>query len=270
MDRHWQKLEYPQVLERLASYTDFSGGRELALALTPAFEIHEVRERQALTAEARALLEVRPDFGLGGVSDIRPLVERARHGATLLPTEFLEIKATCSGVGRVRRLLTSLDSRFPGLGDIAWRIEPLPALQEAIGRVLDDRGEVRDTASDDLGRIRRELRVTQSRLQDRLQRILRFVIPVRTDYKGQVPGIVHDRSSSGATLFIEPTQLVPLNNALRELKLAEEEEVRRLLQRLTARVAREADLLHHTLDAVAELDLVMAMARYAADLAAGW
>lgn len=285
MDRHWQKLEYPQVLERLASYTDFSGGKELALALTPAFEIHEVRERQALTAEARALLEVRPDFGLGGVSDIRPLVERARHNATLLPTEFLEIRATCSGVGRVRRLLTSLDSRFPGLADIAWRMESLPALQEAIGRVLDDRGEVRDTASEDLSRIRRELRVTQSRLQERLQRILtspevapylqealitrragRFVIPVRTDYKGQVPGIVHDRSSSGATLFIEPTQLVPLNNALRELKLAEEEEVRRLLQRLTARVAREADLLHHTLDAVAELDLVMAMARYAADL----
>ena len=143
MDRHWQKLEYPQVLER----TDFSGGRELALALTPAFEIHEVRERQALTAEARALLEVRPDFGLGGVSDIRPLVERARHGATLLPTEFLEIKATCSGVGRVRRLLTSLDSRFPGLGDIAWRIEPLPALQEAIGRVLDDHSALGDSLS---------------------------------------------------------------------------------------------------------------------------
>lgn len=282
MDHHWRKLEYPQILERLASYADFSGGKELALALTPAFEIHEARARQSLTAEARALLEMRPDFALGGISDIRPLVERARHSATLTPTEFLEIRATCLGVARVRRILTSMESRFPGLADIAWRMEPLPALTDAIARVLNDRGEVRDDASEDLGRIRRELRVTQARVQERLQHILtspevapylqealitrrggRFVIPVRTDYKGQVPGIVHDRSSSGATLFIEPTQVVALNNTLRELKLAEEEEVQRLLQRLTARVGRDADVLEHTLDAVAHLDLVMAMARYA-------
>ncbi len=125
----------------------------------------------------------------------------------------------------------------------------MPGLAEAIARVLDDRGEVRDSASDELSRIRRELRITQDRVQDRLRRLIgsaevapylqealitrregRFVIPVQADFKGHVQGIVHDRSSSGATLFVEPAQVVEMNNALRELRLAEEEEVIRLLR----------------------------------------
>jgi len=238
MNRHWITLEYPEILKRLARYTDFSGGAELALALLPTSDHREARERLALTREARLLLDARSDFALGGVHDIRPLAERAQHGVTLQPGDFLQARDTLVGAARVRRILTQLETQFPGLADIAWRIHPLANLVEAIGRVLDDRGEVRDNASPELARIRRDLRVAQDRIQERLRRLIasadvapylqetlvtrregRFVIPVRSDFRGQVQGIVHDRSSSGATLFVEPAQVVELNNTLRELSL---------------------------------------------------
>jgi len=284
MNRHWVTLEYPEILKRLARYTDFSGGAELALALLPTSDHREARERLALTREARLLLDARADFALGGVHDIRPVAERAQHGVTLQPGDFLQARDTLVGAARVRRTLTQLETQFPGLADIAWRIHPLGNLVEAIGRVLDDRGEVRDNASPELARIRRDLRVAQDRIQERLRRLIasadvapylqetlvtrregRFVIPVRSDFRGQVQGIVHDRSSSGATLFVEPAQVVELNNALRELSLAEEAEVYRLLRALSAQVAQNSDEIKATVDALAEIDLTFAKARYAAE-----
>jgi DNA mismatch repair protein MutS2 len=287
MNRHWITLEYPEILRRLARHTDFSGGHALALALEPVFEIHEATERLALTSEARALLRACPDFALGGVMDVRPLAERARHGVTLQSGDFLELRGTLLGAARIRSILIRLENQFPGMADIAYRVASLPGLAEAIARVLDDRGEIRDNASDELARIRRELRVTQDRIQDRLRRIIgssevapylqetlitrrdgRFVIPVQADFKGHVKGIVHDRSSSGATLFMEPTSVIEMNNALRELALAEEDEIIRILRELTARVGAQADEIAHTLDALAELDLVLAKARYAESVVA--
>lgn len=284
MNRHWVTLEYPEILQRLARYTDFSGGAELALALLPTSDHREARERLALTREARLLLEARSDFALGGVHDIRPLAVRASLGVTLQPGDFLLARDTLVGAARVRRTLTQLETQFPGLADIAWRIHPLANLVEAIGRVLDDRGEVRDNASAELARIRRDLRVAQDRIQERLRRLIaspdvapylqetlvtrregRFVIPVRSDFRGQVQGIVHDRSSSGATLFMEPAQVVELNNTLRELTLAEEEEIYRLLRALSAQVAQHSDEIKATVDALAEIDLTFAKARYAAE-----
>ncbi len=287
MNRHWEKLEYPEILRRLARHTDFSGGEALALALEPTFYLRDAQELLALTSEARLLLEAHPDFALGGVRDIRPLAARAQRGITLQPTELLEVRSTLIGAERVRRMVGRLEAQFPMLADIAARIYPLPGLAEAIARVLDDRGEVRDSASDELSRIRRELRITQDRVQDRLRRLIgsaevapylqealitrregRFVIPVQADFKGHVQGIVHDRSSSGATLFVEPAQVVEMNNALRELRLAEEEEVIRLLRVLSATVGQAADEINHTLDALANLDLVLARARYAESMMA--
>jgi DNA mismatch repair protein MutS2 len=201
---------------------------------------------------------------------------------TLQPEELLQVRNTLKGGGRVRRALTQLEPQFPALADIAWRIQSLPSLVEAIDKVLDDRGEIRDNASPELARIRRELRVTQERVQSKLRSIIsssnvapylqealvtrrsgRFVIPVQSDFKGRVEGIIHDRSSSGATVFLEPASVVEMNNALRELRIEEEDEILRLLRTLTAQVGHVSDELHHTLDALAELDLVFAKARYA-------
>jgi DNA mismatch repair protein MutS2 len=274
-------------LEQLARYTDFSAGASLARALTPAPEYREARERLTLTREARDLLLERSTFDLGGAMDVRPLVERAQHGMTLVPSDLLEVKDTLLAAARIRRLLTNLEGQFPNLADIAWRIPTLTALIASVEQVLDERGEVRDDASPELADIRRELRTAQDRIQERLQRMLsspdiapylqepiitrregRFVLPVQANFKGYVQGVVHDRSSSGVTLFMEPLSIVELNNTLRELRLAEEEEVHRLLMKLTMQVAGSEDEIHATIEALAELDLTFAKARYAEELMA--
>ena len=287
MNRHWLTLEYPAILKRLAEHTDYSGGKNLALALTPVFDHREARERLFLTNEGRQFVDAYPDFALGGITDIRALVEQAQHGITLQPSDFLQVRSTLMGSQRVYRLLTRLDAQFPGLADIAWRIHPVPGLAEAIDKILNDRGEVRDSASPDLHRIRRDLQLTQTRVQDRLRRYIaspdispylqetlitrregRYVIPVQTDFKGHINGIVHDRSSSGATLFMEPTHIVEMNNALRELRIEEEDEVIRLLRLLSSQVGDAADEILFSMDALAELDLTLAKARYAESLLA--
>ncbi len=287
MDRHYLTLEYPKILERLATYTDFSGGQALVKALLPTTDAREVRERLQLTQEARTLLVSHPDFVLGGVSDVRPLTDNARHGVTLDPSDLLRVRNTLLGADRVRKLLSRLDAQFPALADIAWRINDLRPLADEIARVLDERGEVRDTASPELARIRRELRISQERIQERLQRMIssssmarylqeavitrregRFVIPVKADFKGQVSGIVHDRSSSGVTLFMEPMAVVELNNALRELALAEQQEIHRILAALSQEVAHYGEEIDATVTALAELDLTFAKARYADEIAA--
>ncbi len=287
MQRHWQTLEYPKILERLARYADFSAGAELALQLEPQLDLHAAREALRLTREARALLLQRPEFSLSGISDIRPHAIRAEQGALLEPLTLLEIRATLEGAERVQRILLHLSESYPGLADIAARIVPLPHIPQAITHVLDDRGEVRDDASPELARIRAALRVTQERIQERLRRLIadgdtarhlqeavitrregRFVVPVKAEARGHIPGVVHDRSASGATLFIEPLAVVEMNNALRELKLAEEEEIYRLLAELSRQVAAAARPIIHSLDALAELDLTLAKARYAEDMLA--
>lgn len=287
MNRHWETLEFPKILTRLAKYADFSAGAELALSLTPAPDYREARERLALTAEARALFVARPDFALGGIHDIRPWVEQARHEVIIMPQELLQVRNTLLGAEQVHRVLTRLEAQFPNLADIAWRIAPQPHLIASITRVLDDRGEVRDSASPELARIRHDLRVAQERIQERLRRMVtspevarylqdtvitrregRFVIPVQAGFKGQVPGVVHDRSTTGMTLFMEPLAVVELNNALRELTLAEEEEVYRILAELTHQVAAVGTELDALIQALAELDLILARARYADEIQA--
>ncbi len=285
MNRHWQTLEFPKILDRLAAHTSFSAGAEKARRLTPSTQATEVRERRASTAEARRFLAERPQTDLGGARDLRPLVEAARRSILLSPADLLDVRQTLLVARRFRQIFAPMESTYPRLSAIISRTALCLDLVEAIGHCLDDRGEVRDDASPALARVRQELRVTHDRLMDRLQRIIaapenqpylqeplitmregRYVIPLKAEFKGRIPGIVHDRSASGATLFIEPLAVVDLANTWRELQLQEEEEVRRILADLTARVAACGEDLERTVEALADLDLAFAMARYAEEL----
>ncbi|HEY89698.1 MAG TPA: endonuclease MutS2 [Thermoflexia bacterium] len=285
MNRHWETLEYPKILARLARHADFSAGVELALNLEPASEYREMRERLELTREARLLLEARPDFVLGGIHDIRPAVAEARRGLVLETGVLMEVWQTLLGAQRIARILKRLELQFPGLAAIAARIIPQRALTTAIDAILDKRGVVRDAASPELVRIRRKFQVAQASIQQKLERMItsssvsrylqeavitrragRYVLPVQANYKGKVEGIVHDRSSSGVTYFMEPLAVVDLNNELRELVLAEEAEIHRLLSMLTWQVGAVGDELAATIVALAELDLILARARYAEEL----
>ncbi|MBK8047305.1 MAG: Smr/MutS family protein [Anaerolineales bacterium] len=280
-------LEYPKILERLATHCAFSGGVELASSLLPSDDLAIIDERLVQTEEAYILLEQKDDISFGGVHDLRPLLDRAERRITLFPPDLLEIKHTLARARQLRTMLTKLESTFPHLAAMAFNIQTCDHVSDEIGRTISERGDVLDSASPALGRIRSELRVAQDRLLSTLERIVhsadfkpylqdslvtqrqgRYVIPVRADAKGFVDGIVHDQSASGATLFIEPIKVVQQNNAVRELELAEEKEVRRILTEITELVGDEAPYLRRNTQILAELDFTFAKAKYAYTLEA--
>ncbi len=277
-------LEYRKILERVAERCAFSGGQELARALLPSDDLETVRERLAQTSEAVRLLEQKDDISFGGVRDVRAAADKATRRAVLFAPELLEIRQTLLRARQLRTLLVRLESAFPSLAELAYNIEPCDEVINQIGRCISDRGDVLDSASSKLQNVRSELRSAQERLLSTLERLVhnpdlkpylqdtlvtqrqgRYVIPVRAEYKGSIDGIVHDQSSSGATLFIEPIKVVQQNNAVREWELEEEREVRRILTELTELVADEAEYIRRNADILAELDFIFARARYALD-----
>ena len=285
--KHLHTLEFPKILERLARHASFSASKELAVALAPAAFVSEARERLAETGEACRLLKVKPGISIGGARDVRPLLGQAVRAAALLPAELLDIRQTLSAARDLKRAIGRLEEPLPRLNDLVGRIQECPGLVQEITRCIGDRGEVLDAASPRLARIRNEVEVVHQRLLDRLNKMVqssqtsqylqesfftqrqgRYVIPLRAEFKGRIRGIVHDQSASGATLFIEPLATVELNNHWRQLQLDEEEEVRRVLLALSELVAGEARRIEATVEALAELDLALAKAKYAEELGA--
>ncbi len=279
-------LEYDKVIARLADHCAFTAGRALALALVPSADAAEVRARQARTAEARAFLDRRDGATLDGAADVRPVASAAARGRVLPAAELLAVRSTLATARRVKRALAHDDARWPHLATIAARIDPCPAVHDAIAAALDDAGEVLDSASPALRQARRQLKVVHDRITRQLQAVVkgparealqdalvtqrngRWVVPVKADFRSKVPGVVHDTSDSGATLFVEPLSVVEHGNAHRELSIEVEREVERVLRALSEAVGGEADALAETVDALAELDLAFAAAHYGRSLRA--
>ncbi len=281
-DKSAHILELPKILEQLAHYAAFSASADLALNLTPTSYLDEAQDRQRETTEARALLDTHDHLTVGGARDVRGDALAAARGIALEPQTLLDIRATLRQATTLRRMLGRLHNQFPTLAAVAERLEECTTLQQEISRVLDDSGIVLDSASPKLATLRREMRIAFDRLQSKLNNIVhnpnngpylqdtlitqrhgRYVIPLRAEFKGRIPGIVHDQSSSGATLFIEPLTTVELNNTWRELELEEENEVRRILRELCDLVGRESKYIVHTVETLAILDLAFAKAKYA-------
>ncbi len=280
-------LELPKVLERLAEAAAFSASKALALALRPTGDAQEARRRQSETSEARKLLSLKSDMTIGGAHDVRPQVAAASRGAVLDPVDLLDVKSTLIASRGLSRAFERSSVEFPELEAIAAGLHAPLGVIEAISQTINDRGDVLDSASGALATIRGDLRVAHDRLLGKLQKLItdpklspmlqeaiitqrdgRFVIPLRVEFKGRIKSIVHDQSASGATLFVEPLSIVDLNNHIRELELAERDEVRRILAELSRRVGEHAAEIERTVDALARLDLAFAKARYAESLRA--
>ena len=281
MDKAIKTLELDKILERLAGHASFSASATLARQLRPVDELALARQQIAETAEARTLLEINPSASVGGARDVRPVVARAGRGSILLPQELLDVRHTLVAARRLKKAITRGDYEYPLLAEMARGISDRPQLVDAIDGALDDQGQVMDSASARLAKLRREIRVVRGRIQDKLQRLLnsqaaqylqdpiisqrggRWVVPLQSNFKGRIRGIVHDQSASGATLWVEPLGTVDLNNEFREILLREAEEVQRILAELSALVANEADLIRWTVESLAALDLAFAKAKYA-------
>jgi DNA mismatch repair protein MutS2 len=284
-DKSWQVLEYHKILSQLAEHCSFSLGHELALKLRPSTRDDVVRRRQQETSEARHLLDIKPTLTMGGVTNLRPLLKKARVQSTLTPGELLDVRTTLLAARSLRRAIAPLEASFPIMSAHAERIEAFSDLPGDISHAINDRAEVVDEASPDLARIRQQVAAVHEDLVDKLERIVsspanslflqekiiterhgRYVIPIKSDFKGRIPGVVHDQSASGATLFIEPLATLELNNYWRQLQVDEEREVERVLRHLTARVAQEEESITLTLRALASLDLAFAKAKYSLSL----
>ena len=277
-------LEYDKILERLKSFCDFSASMDLARALQPTANFDEAQRLLNETTEARTLF-VTSDIGIGGAHDIRPAVDLAARGGVLDPQQLLDIKSTLISCRDIKKSLERKIDEFPRLAQIAAALPESHGIVDAITRILSDRGEVLDSASPKLGTLRREIKIAHDRLMSRLQRYLtesanklqepiitqrdgRYVIPLRAEFKGQIKAVVHDQSSSGATLFVEPLPVVELNNAMRELQLQERDEVRRILYELSVQVGEHATEFKYGVENLAALDLIFAKAKYAEELKA--
>ncbi|MEW5717378.1 MAG: endonuclease MutS2 [Chloroflexota bacterium] len=283
--KYFRILEFDKILARVAQHTAFSASAERAHALTPATDPDEIARRQGETTEARTLLDQNSEISVGSARDLRPLTKSARIGALLQPVDLLDIRQTLIAARTLRRSLARLGALYPRLAERAAPLPELPAVVDAIARAINDRAQVADTASNELARLRHDLGAQRARLMDKLQRLIgasanakiiqepiiterdgRYVIPIRAEAKGKIPGIVHDTSASGATLFVEPIAVVEMGNRVRELERAEAREVERILRELTARVADHADQIDATVEILAEIDLAFAKAKYSAEI----
>ena len=281
------KLELDKILRQLSAYAAFSASAALLNNLEPTNDLDVARRRLQETSEARNLLEEQSGVTIGGAHDVRPYARNAERGLTLSPEQLLEIKATLQSAGALKRIILRSGERFPLLSEMAQGLDEGKAIVAAINQVVSEQGEVLDSASPRLMQVRNSLRIAHDRLHTKLQSLItsgqaapylqealitmrngRYVIPIKAEHRGRIKGIVHDQSSSGATLFIEPLATVEINNQIRELELEEEEEIHRILSEVTALIGSEAEHIVWTVEALAALDAAFAKAKYAGELRA--
>lgn len=275
-------LEFDKIRAKLADSTGSVIGREIAEALKPVSDYDEVARRLEETDEALVILTSVVNVPLGGIRDIRVQVKRAELGASLEASEFLAVGSTLYAARRVKQFFTELAKPAVRLDEAVQAITVYRSLEMSIENTVSEQGTVRDTASPELAHLRREIRTAQHRVKEKLDSILhsaeyqkffqdalvtirgdRYVIPVKQEYRHNFPGIVHDQSASGATVFIEPMAVVNLNNDLKQMVAAEHNEVERILRHLSAQVAAVAEGLLLTCQALGEVDFAFAKARLA-------
>lgn len=282
--RPLERLELSKVLKRLESHCACDLGRALVHQLKAANSNTEARRRLAVTSEARRFIDsVRfPPFG--GLRDLKDSLHIAQIGSMLEPQPLLEIGRFAEGTRQLKRALEDLEpeqeDEFPLLLDLSEGLFPRPDLEKVIFESIDDNGEIKDEASLDLRRARANMRQAQSQIQSRLRSMLsdpritphlqdafvtmrdgRYCLPVKSESRGSVRGIVHDRSGSGNAVFIEPQEVVELNNRIRELAAEEREAVLDVLRGLSSLAGGAAEELLRTQDAAAELDFAFAKAQ---------
>ncbi|NPV71573.1 MAG: endonuclease MutS2 [Firmicutes bacterium] len=261
-------------------------GRRKAMDVAPCTERGQASRALAETTEAAAILETKSP-PLRGIRDIAAVVKRCELGGTAGPGELVDVAATASVTSDLKRFLSQVTQPGSPLHSRAARLCNLRDLSLSIMECLTDEAEVRDDASPELKRIRSQMRNLAAKVRERLDsmtrspdmvRLLqepivtlragRYVIPVRQEHKALVPGVVHDQSASGATLFVEPMAVVEMNNDIRRLEMAERDEIERILRDLSARVSERADELLETIEAAAWIDFAFAKGRLSIDMEA--
>ena len=275
-------LDFDEIRRRLAGHATFYEARTLALALAPSSDAGEVERLQRETADARTLLDEVDDLDLESRADTTESVARAALGGTLSGDELLAVAASLEVHRRARGALSAAERVAPMMAELAALLPDLRGIQRQIRSKIGLRGEVMDDATPTLRALRRQTGAAFERVNEALHAFMRsaeakdalqdpvisvrgdrLVVPVRADRRRRVPGIVHDASNTGATVFVEPFSTVELCNEWRELTLEERREERRVLRELSSTVGAAADEIRSANAAVAKMDFALARARYA-------
>ena len=275
------KLELDKVLEQLAECAGSKEGKAACLRIRPNSDIDDVKALLAETTAASELSTRKGNPGFSGVSDVSASLERAERGGSLHPAELLAV----AGVLRCARTVKSYmseDDEQTVLDTLFFLLTPNKYLEDHIFGAIISEEEISDNASSELADIRRHMRIQSAKIKDSLQKVIsspayakylrepiitirqgRYVVPVKSENKNDVPGLVHDVSATGSTYFIEPMSAVNANNALRELELREKAEIERILAELSAEVARYREEIKINVDTLVRLDVIFAKARLA-------
>lgn len=276
-------LEFNKIIDRLTEHATSAPGKKLAAALVPMTDLEEIRAAQTQTADALGRLFRRGSTSFGSNRDLGMSLKSLEVGSVLSIAELLAIASFLENVNRIKTYGRKERDDIPEDSLDVWftMLEPLTPLANEINRCILSEEEIADDASAALGRIRRSMTITNDRIHSQLNSMIngslrtylqdavvtmrddRYCIPVKAEYKGQVPGMIHDQSSTGSTFFIEPAAIVNLNNELKELSLKEKEEIEAILASLSAQAAAHTEALLTDQEAMTQLDFIFAKANLA-------
>ena len=278
-------LEFNKVKDKLKTYAITESGKRLVEQLTPYKSIYEVKNKLEESNEALDILIRKGAPPFEGLFDTREALERAGKGGVLTAGQLLRVGGMLRCSRRFKEYIERKDDEvsYKHLEDLAFVLTPLKKLESDIENAIVSEEEISDKASGTLYGIRRSLKEKNSSVREKINSIVRsnskylqdslytmrgdrYVIPVKAEYKGAVPGLVHDQSSTGATLFIEPMSLVNLNNEIKELMLKEKAEIERILSELSAKVYENFEEAKNNYKILTELDFIFAKGKYASKL----
>jgi DNA mismatch repair protein MutS2 len=277
-----EAIEFAQVLELLADRCETEAAASAARALEPRTEPSTVQRLQDETSEARRLLETDVVVSFSGFRDVGAAVDGARRGMHVPGNVLFRVYETLLTARKAHAYFMGKSAAAPTLADVASRIVPQPDLERRISETVLPDGQVKDSASTELARLRSKKAVLAGRVTERMQALCnryrdslsdsvvtqrsgRWCLPVRSDHKGAVRGIVHDTSATGMTVFVEPEEVVAIGNELREVEAQERHETERILRELSGLVGTRAEDILGSLAACKELDLILAKARLSLD-----
>ncbi|MDY5349839.1 MAG: endonuclease MutS2 [Candidatus Ventricola sp.] len=284
-ERSLRVLEFGKIRDQLAQYCVSDMGRELCDALTPTGQMDDVLRWQQETEEARTVLTYLGGTPMISFSDVRAPLHLAEIGSALSPRALLDIAACLRASRAARDALVGERDNTPMITANASRLSTFKPIEQAITDAILSEDEIADRASTELFTIRRKMRACNERVRERLNGMIhnasfqkylqeaiitmradRYVLPVKQEYRGMVPGIVHDQSSTGATIFVEPMAVVEIGNELKQLISAEKAEIERILRALSAQIAPEAGAIAGNLAILAQLDFAFAKAALAREM----
>lgn len=286
--RNLIRLEYPKIISLLQGCTSFGISREIAGELKPSTDREQILRAQAETTEAKLILRLEPDLPLGGMRDIRRLLRKTAIGGIMEPSELLETGDMLFAMRRLKLFLRDKAETYPIISELAGNLCALRELEDRIKDSIEPGGEVADKASPELRRLRQRTRDLQAALKDKMDSIIRsaefqkylqesivtmrgdrYVVPVKQEYRSHFPGIIHDQSASGATLFIEPMAAVEKNNELRQVMAEEKQEIIRILTQLTNQVMACLEEISLGVETAGTIDFLIAKGKLSHQMDAG-